>query len=254
MATFRCYHRLFDLQRRRSRFIGLCRADDSCVLDASQQERRSASVLTTTWPPTRELLLALRFTAVEEPIRWSLQGRRQLCSLMLWAGAQVSFSTNNDVATYEGAITGSSIYSGGGADSLVFAGQTTVVFSDALAAGAQVSFSTNNDVATYEGAITGSSVYSGGGADSLVFAGQTTVVFSDSLAAGTQVSLGSNADRATFQGAIAAGTIYGGAGNDSLYFSTVGLTGSTIFKRGRRLNCWRYHCWQQWCELLGWNW
>jgi hypothetical protein len=142
----------------------------------------------------------------------------------LAAGAQVSFSSAADFATFSGTVSGSTIFSGGGADTLRFGAMTTAVFADALAAAAQVSFSSNADFATFSGSLAAASIFGGGGADTLRFA---------STLNGTTISGGAVAD--LFIGSVTIGTsgvcFWGGAGVDTFTFGVItgGGAGATAY-------------------------
>ena len=136
----------------------------------------------------------------------------------------MSFSSAADFATFSGAVSGSTIYSGGGADTLKFGAQTTAVFADNLAAAAQVSFSSAADFATFSGSIAAAKIYGGDGSDTLRFTNTLNQ---------TTLSGGAGADQ--FLGSVTIGTsgvsFWGGAGADTFNFSsfTGAGAGSTAY-------------------------
>jgi hypothetical protein len=142
----------------------------------------------------------------------------------LAAAAQVSFSSNADFATFSGAVSGSTIHSGGGADTLRFGAMTTAVFADNLGTGAQVSFSSVGDFVSFSGSIGAASIFGGGGNDSLRFT---------STLNRTTLSGGADADQ--FLGSVTIGasavSFWGGSGNDTFNFSsfTGAGAGSTAY-------------------------
>ena len=157
----------------------------------------------------------------------------------------MSFSSAADFATFSGTVSGSTIYSGGGADTLKFGAMTTAVFADALASSAQVSFSSAADFATFSGSIAAAKIYGGDGADTLRFTNtlnQSTLsggvgadLFLGSVTIGTSgVSFWGGADADTFNfssftGAGAGSTAYfwnDQAGSDSIIFGSVVSGGS----------------------------